>query len=527
MSPVRHRMRKSKSNTNHAAEQQSPDFTGKSLPFAAGRREGGVLLHVTSLPGRFGIGDLGPAAYQWIDQLAAARQSWWQILPLGPTSKGDSPYQCLSAFAGNPLLFSPDLLVEDGLISAADLPTLPDTDRVDFPAARRLKNQLLKSAFKEFRRGGSDALRQQHTAFIERTDWVLDFARFMTLTSRWPKANWTEWPTPLRKRTKAAMADLDREFSDHIAFHGFIQFLFFRHLTALRRHAHKRGVGLIGDVPIFVGHHSADVWANPHLFQLDRNGHSKAVAGVPPDAFSADGQCWNNPLYDWQAMAADGYDWWTVRMAAAFAQTDAVRLDHFRGFEAYWKIPAGKPATAGRWVEGPGGALYTAMTARLGRLPMIAEDLGVITPAVEKLRDDFKLPGMRVLQFGFGGLTDSIHLPHRIHQNTVAYTGTHDNDTTVGWFGTLTAPERDRLGDYIGSPDAMAEPAWAMIRLAWASTAALSIAPAQDLLALPTSARMNTPGTTKGNWGWRSESVSRMQEPLARLAQFGRAYART
>lgn len=502
------------------------DVRQKSLPFAAGRREGGVLLHVTSLPGPFGIGDLGPTAYEWIDHLSEARVQWWQILPLNPTAEGNSPYQSPSAFAGNPLLISPELLIADKLLAPDEMPALRCRSRVDFASARRSKERLLKSAFEEFRRGGDSSLRAKFNRFCEDNIWLTDFARFMAFAQRMPGKRWTDWPRGIRDRDANALSKIDSEFRDAIEFHRFVQFIFFRQLAALRQHAHKRGVGLLGDVPIFVAHHSADVWANRQLFQLNRNGRPIAVAGVPPDAFAADGQCWNNPLYDWAAMAEEDYAWWTARMAAALTQTDAARLDHFRGFEAYWRIPAGKLATAGRWVAGPGGALFERLTARLGSLPVIAEDLGVITPAVERLRDEFNLPGMRVLQFGFGGLTDSIHLPHRVVQASVVYTGTHDNDTTAGWFKTLNEHEKARLVRYAGSADARRDPAWAMIRMAWASTAGLAIIPAQDLMNLPSKARMNTPGTTEGNWEWRLRSLKAVEAGLSRLSELSVTYAR-
>ncbi|HEX8323776.1 MAG TPA: 4-alpha-glucanotransferase [Tepidisphaeraceae bacterium] len=501
----------------------------KPLPFVhPDGRSSGVLLHVTSLPGPYGVGDLGPAAHAWVDQLAAAHQSWWQLLPLGPPAAGNSPYQCFSAFAGNPLLISPDALVNDGLLQPSDVrPIKGRQDRVNYQVAEQAKTKLLRLAWSNHRRGGSAALRTAFDAFVASTPWLDDYALFTALRDAHGGRIWNEWPTPLKRREPAALAAAQAELADEIDYVRFVQFLFDRQLRSLRRHAYTRGVGLIGDLPIFISGDSADVWANPQLFQLDRNLQPRAVAGVPPDAFSATGQRWNNPLYDWSAMAADGYAWWIERFRATFAQTDAVRLDHFRGFDAYWRIPASAPtAQTGRWVDGPGAALFEAVKAEFGHLPLIAEDLGVITDRVNALREGLKLPGMRVVQFGFGGLTDSIHLPHRYTADTATYPGTHDNDTTVGWFKTLTKPERRRFTAYIGDDAAAREPAWALIRLAWASVAALAITPLQDVLSLPTTARMNLPGVGHGNWRWRANDEAGIASGLERLSELTTLYAR-
>lgn len=503
----------------------------KPLPFESpDAREAGVLLHVTSLPGPYGIGDLGPAAHAWIDRLADAGQSWWQVLPLGPTAAERSPYQCFSAFAGNALLISPDALVEDGLVASSDLRAVPGrADRANYAAAEREKNRILHTAWQTHRRGGPAALRRAFDAFRESAAdaWLNDYALFMALREANERRTWTAWDKPLVRRDPAALDSARRRLAEQIEYEQFVQFLFDRQLDAVRAHARRRGIGLMGDVPIFISAESSDVWVHPHLFQLGRDRRPTAVAGVPPDLFSADGQRWGNPLYDWNAMAADGYAWWIARFRAAFAQADAVRLDHFRGFDAYWRIPAAAPTAAtGRWVTGPRGKLFDAAAAALGPLPLVAEDLGVITDSTVALRESLGLPGMRILQFGIGDDPRSPHLPHEYVRHSVAYPGTHDNDTVVGWAKSLTASQKQRWLAYAGEPGRTA-PGSAAIRQVWSSVSALTIVALQDVMNLPTTARMNTPGTATGNWQWRLSDLRAAEPGLEQLRELTTIYGRS
>jgi 4-alpha-glucanotransferase len=467
-------------------------------------RSAGVLLHPTCLPGPFGIGDLGPAAFEWIDMLAAAGQTWWQILPLGPTGYGDSPYQCFSAFAGNPYLVSPELLVREGLLSEDDVPEprFPAA-HVDYGPVIQYKQGLLECAWENFRAGkGEESLRSEFEDWCSKqASWLDDYALFMALKDAHEGAAWLTWSTDLVLRKPSALAKARRTCFDSIGRQKFAQFLFARQWSGVREYLRSKGMKVIGDVPIFVSIDSADVWANPNLFVLDEERKPTVVAGVPPDYFSATGQLWGNPHYDWEVMKKTGYAWWIARMKATLAQVDLVRLDHFRGFEAYWEIPAeNTTAEIGEWVPGPGADLLRALRSALGGLPLIAEDLGVITPEVEALRDEFHLPGMRILQFAFSG-PDNRFLPHHYVRNTVVYTGTHDNDTTVGWHAEASDGEHWFLHRYF--PGSGADIAWELVRVAWSSVADYALAPLQDLLSLPTSARMNFPGKPSGNWTWR------------------------
>jgi 4-alpha-glucanotransferase len=494
---------------------------------APSRRGSGVLLHPTSLPGRYGIGDLGPAAYAWVDALVSAKQKWWQVLPLGPTGYGDSPYQCFSALAGNPYLVSPEDLVREGLVSAdeAEAKTFPE-GKVDFGPVIDYKVWLLGRAWEAFKGGAAPALRAPFDEFrAAEAAWLDDFAFFMALKEAQGGGTWLDWPAPLRKRSRTALAKARATLGDTVQQHQFRQFLFFRAWRALKTYANTHGVKLIGDIPIFVSSDSADVWAHPESFQLDPDRQPLAVAGVPPDYFSATGQLWGNPLYDWAALEASGYTWWIERFRAALQQVDLVRLDHFRGFEAYWRIPAGMPtAEIGEWVKGPGPGLLQAVQAGLGELPIIAEDLGVITPEVEALRDGFGLPGMKILQFAFGGATEDRFLPHTYASNCVVYTGTHDNDTTVGWYQAATESERDFVRRYLARDGS--DIAWDLMRLAWSSVADMAVAPLQDVLSLGTEARMNLPGRLGGNWSWRLRAGQLTPGLVDRLADMTTVYAR-
>lgn len=491
------------------------------------QRTSGILLHPTSLPGPYGIGDLGPAAYEWVDTLARAKQTWWQILPLGPTGYGDSPYQCFSAFAGNPILVSPEFLRNEGLIERRDLEGAKfPADRVDYGAVIPFKNHLLDRAWNTFQHGANDTLRRRFHRFEERhADWLDEYALFMTIKDAHGGKCWLDWPAPLRLRDPNALEHAKREQQDRIGRHRFAQFLFFDQWQALRAHAKSRGIRLLGDAPIFVSSDSADVWANPHLFLLDAERRQTVVAGVPPDYFSATGQLWGNPLYDWDNARDAVFSWWSARLRNAMEHVDIVRLDHFRGFAAAWHVPAGS-ATAenGAWVPGPRAQLFRYLLATLGELPLVAEDLGLITADVDELRKEFGLPGMRVLQFAFSDPQNK-YLPHNFdEQNTVVYTGTHDNDTTRGWFATISEKERDFVRRYLGRDGS--DIAWDLIRLAWSSVADVAIAPLQDVLNLGSEARMNTPGKAENNWSWRMPNGAMADSAFQRLQDLTVLYGR-
>ena len=496
------------------------EAAGPALPRACG-----ILLHPTSLPGPGGIGDLGPAASRFIDFLAAAGQTYWQMLPLGPTGYGDSPYQTFSAFAGNPFLISQQALVEGGQLPAGEgVPPLPE-DHVDYGAVIPAKKALLERAYAWHERRASAAEREEVAAFAAaQRAWLDDFALFMALKEEHGGAPWIAWEPELARREPAALERARRRLGRETRVQAFAQYLFFRQWAALKRHAVARGISIIGDLPIFVAHDSADCWAHPELFALDAAGRPALVAGVPPDYFSATGQLWGNPHYRWEVMAADGYRWWIDRLRATLELVDLVRLDHFRGFAGYWAIPADAPtAETGSWRPGPGAPFFRAVLAALGRLPLIAEDLGVITPDVVALREEFALPGMYILQFAFGGDPGSPDLPHHHRHRAVVYTGTHDNDTTAGWLEHAGERERRYALEYMGEP---ADPVWGMLRLAYASVAETAIVPLQDALGLGSAARMNTPSTAGGNWQWRLPEGALDARLAARLAHLAELYGR-
>jgi 4-alpha-glucanotransferase len=493
----------------------------------ATERSCGILLHPTSLPGLYGIGDLGPAAHAWVDSLAGARQQWWQMLPLGPTAYADSPYQCLSSFAGNTNLISPDLLARDGLLHHDELAVQPlMAHRVDFASVVAYKDDLLARAWHGFQAGRAPRLRHHFEQFCHTSaGWLDDYALYWAIKRTQGDTAWNTWPPALAHREPRALSTARRELADAIDQQRFRQFLFFRQWQDLRSHARERGIRLIGDLPIFVAVDSADVWAHRDLFHLDAAGKPLVVAGVPPDYFSKTGQLWGNPLYDWKAHKKTGYRWWAERLRAVLAQVDLVRLDHFRGFEAYWEIPADAlTAQSGRWVKGPGGALLKALQKQLEGLPLIAEDLGVITPEVEKLRDDFHLPGMRILQFAFGGAVENRFLPHNFDHHTIVYTGTHDNDTTRSWYTHLTTEESDFVRRYLARDGH--DIAWDLIRLAWSSVADTAIVPLQDVLNLGGEARMNFPGKPMGNWTWRFMAEQFTPHQIRGLAELTGLYGR-
>jgi 4-alpha-glucanotransferase len=479
---------------------------GTFPPFQPDYRASSMLLHVTSLPSPYGIGDLGPSALAWLDQLHEAGQGWWQALPLGPTGYGNSPYQSLSSFAGNGLLISPDDLIQEGLLTSDfERPTFPVT-AIDYDAVIPFKHRLLYQAWTEFAAGARKDLRADYEQFChDEAHWLEDYALFRALKAKYNNTFYLEWPIELVRRTPAALAQARQEAGRQIDQVRFAQFLLFRQAKQLKDYAHAKGVRLIGDLPFFVSPDSSDVWANPELFLLDENHHPLFVAGVPPDYFSAQGQLWGNPVYNWDALRKTGYRWCIDRLRALLVHVDVIRLDHFRGFAAAWQVPAGAPtAQSGQWEPGPGADFFSAVQRELGSLPFIAEDLGVITPDVSALRDSFHIPGTRVLQFAFDGHADNPYLPHNFVHNTVAYTGTHDNDTTRGWYEALPDWQRHNFWNNLGRPGGEAhEAAWELIRLAWSSPAALAIAPLQDVLNLGSDARMNVPGRADGNWRWR------------------------
>jgi 4-alpha-glucanotransferase len=493
-------------------------------------RASGILTHPTSFPGRFGIGDLGAEAYRWVDFLKSADQTLWQVLALGPTGYGDSPYQCFSAFAGNPYLISPEKLAEDGLLTKADLDAVPafPTDKVDFGPVIVFKLALLDKAYARFKGGaGTAALRAEFEAFKqEQKAWLDDYALFMALKEAHNGAVWSTWDTPLVKRESAALAAAAQKYAEAIESQRLRQFLFFRQWTAVREYAHQAGISIVGDIPIFVAYDSADVWQRPELFYLDENGKPTVVAGVPPDYFSRTGQLWGNPLYRWDVLKQQGYAWWIERFRATLAFVDIVKIDHFRGFEAYWEIPFGMPtAEVGQWVKGPNADFFNALKAALGDLPIIVEDLGVITPEMLELRDSFNLPGMKVLQFAFSSDATDPFLPHNFVQNCVVYTGTHDNDTTRGWYeNSSTEKERDYARRYLGRDGT--EIAWELIRIGFASVANTAIVPLQDVFNLSSEARMNLPGRPSGNWGWRYQTGQLTPQLRDRLKDLTWLYGR-
>ena len=471
------------------------------------KRASGLLLHPTSLPGRWGIGDLGEEAYRFVDFLHDAGQSYWQILPLGPTGLGNSPYQCLSSFAGNPLLVSPEQLVASGLLGREALEppddVSPDPNHVDYDSVNQVKSRLLNESFRYFESEGGDHHKEAFRRFCEsERDWLDDYALFVALKNYHEGKSWGEWEEDIVLRRPEAMVKWHTRLSEAVRMQQYLQYLFFSQWSRLKLYANERGIEIIGDMPVFVAYDGADVWSHPDLFFLDEHGHPTVVAGVPPDYFSPTGQLWGNPLYRWDRIANQGYRWWIDRVKGTLALVDVVRLDHFRGFEAYWEIPASEPtAVNGRWVKGPGENLFRAVERAVGKLPFIAEDLGLITPEVEALRDLLEQPGMKVLHFAFGDTSRNPYLPHNYVRNCVVYTGTHDNDTTLGWYDSLEDTERSVVQAYFGHE--VNDVSWSFVRLAWKSVANTAIAPVQDLLRLGSESRMNTPGVGEGNWKWR------------------------
>lgn len=493
-------------------------------------RSSGILCHPTSFPSRFGIGDLGKGAYDFIDWLVSAKQQLWQVLPLGPTGYGDSPYQCFSAFAGNPLLISPEGLVWSKLLPAEALEDTPNfpVHKVDFGPVINYKQGLLRRSFEHFNATATPEQRAGFASFRQNNaSWLADYGLFMALKGYFGGGSWHNWPRDIRVREPGALAYYREKVGEWAIFHEYMQWLFNDQWFALKRYANTKGIQIIGDIPIFVAEDSADVWARPDQFQLDGDGNPIVIAGVPPDNFSATGQRWGNPHYRWDAMQADGFRWWIERIRQTLTKVDIVRVDHFRGFEAYWAIPGNEPtAVNGRWVTAPGKALFEAIGRALGKLPIIAEDLGVITPEVDALRTRFNFPGMKILQFGFALDNDPKYLPHSFERDFIVYPGTHDNNTVIGWFNEAvrTGPEKWNCLRYLGTDGH--DLAWDFIRMAWRSVANQAVATLQDVMSLGNEARMNFPSVAAGNWQWRYTPDMLTDALCARLRELTVIYDR-
>ena len=493
------------------------------------KRASGILLHPTSLPGPYGIGEIGPKAIAWLDYLASTGCSLWQVLPLGPTGYGDSPYQSFSAFAGNPYLISLELLLEEGLLEAEDLQDMPEfpVDAVDYGSLIPWKLAVLDRAYQRFLALGDQQLHQEMELFRkQKAHWLDDFSLFMALKEAQGGISWSEWPRPLRLRDAHTLQQARREYQAAIERQVFRQFIFFRQWSAIRKYAGEKGITIIGDIPIFVAHDSADVWANIHLFYMDEEGQPTVVAGVPPDYYSPTGQLWGNPLYRWRDHARTEYEWWLSRFRSVLEMVDIIRLDHFRGFAGYWEVPGGSPtAENGRWVPGPGMHFFKVVKEKLGDLPIIAEDLGVITDDVIEIRDGFNLPGMKVFQFAFWTDPSDLFMPHNYQENFVAYTGTHDNDTLLGWYRTAPKHEQEFCMRYLEN-DGERDLTNKVLRILWGSVAMFTLAPMQDFLGLGSEARMNFPGKPSGNWGWRMQASAMSDTLRLRLKDLNYLYNR-
>ena len=491
-------------------------------------RASGILLHPTSLPGRFGIGDMGLEAYRFVDLLESMGQTYWQILPLGPTGPGNSPYSTFSAFAGNTLLISPQQLADQGLLPESSINEAPEfpNDYVDYGKVYEWKTQILAQAFETFRSSPLPATSSEFSDFCHRNAWWLDdYATFRAVKAAHGQKPWHEWAEPLRLRDLDALEKAGSQLKREIDAERFYQFLFYRSWSALKAYANEHGIKIIGDIPIFVALDSADVWCNQRQFKLNTDGTPKVAAGVPPDYFSKTGQLWGTPIYDWDAMLSDDFSWWTARIAFSLSTADIVRLDHFIGFARNWEVPGGdRTAENGRWVDVPGEKIFKVLTRRLGPLPVIAEDLGSVTPEVEALRNRYDMPGMRILQYAFGGDPSDANLPHNYIRNTVAYTGTHDNDTTAGWYKKAAKHERSNCRKYLHSNGR--DIPHDMVRAVFASVADTAIVPMQDILGLGSSARMNTPATGDKNWQWRLLSDQLIEEVSGWLRDTTAIYGR-
>lgn len=494
-------------------------------------RASGILIHITSLPAKYGIGDLGPEAYRFADFLANSKQRFWQVLPLNHTTieKGHSPYNCSSAFAGNPLLISPELLYQEGLLTKQELKNVPafSQNRVEFEKVSAYKHRLFEIAFGRFKNRIKSA---DYTSFkTENSFWLDDFASFVALQRRFSGRKWNAWPAQLRDRKKEDLSAARKQMSDEIEFECFLQFVFYKQWFALKRYCSRAGIRIIGDIPIYVIYDSPDVWANPQIFKLDRNKRPEYIAGVPPDYFSRTGQLWGNPVYDWKSLKKTKYRWWMQRIRHNMKIFDFARIDHFRGLVGYWQVPAHhKTAKNGRWVKGPKDDFFKTLFRQFPKAPIIAEDLGHITQDVRDLIKKFDIPTMKVLQFAFSGNpSKNTHLPDNYNENCVVYTGTHDNNTTKGWFEKeATRTQKKRLREYLGQKVSSDNISWLLIQLAMSSVARLAIIPAQDLLGLPASARMNHPAVNKGNWLWRLPPGQLSSAVSKKLKQLTQTYAR-
>jgi 4-alpha-glucanotransferase len=493
-------------------------------------RSSGILFHPTSLPGKYGIGTLGKEAYAFIDFLKKSRQKLWQIFPLGPTGYGDSPYQSFSSFAGNPYLIDFDLLIEAHLLSEEDLRDVffgDNEEYIDYGAIYNQKYPLLRKAYENFKSSDNHEMRENLEHFKrENTSWLNDYSLYISLKNHFNGLPWNEWAHDIKNREHGAMEHYKNELADDIEYHNFIQFLFFKQWGDVKRYANENGIKIIGDIPIFVAADSSDAWANPEIFLFDEERKPVKVAGVPPDYFSATGQLWGNPLYNWQKLKETNYSWWVERVRANLSTCDIIRIDHFRGFEAYWAVPYGDDtAINGQWEPGPGIDLFNAIKSQLGELPIIAEDLGLMTQGVIDLREATGFPGMKILGFAFDSGEENDYLPHTYTKNCVVYTGTHDNDTLIGWFQKAKEEDRQFARDYLNSRSDD-EIHWDAIRGAWSSVANMAISPVQDFLGLGSEARINTPGVAAGNWQWRLRHEVLTDELAERIAKLTRVYSR-
>lgn len=490
-------------------------------------RSSGILLHPTSLPGSFGIGSLGKEAYDFVDFLIASNQKLWQVYPLGPTGYGDSPYACFSAFAGNPLVISLEKLQEEGLLAAADLNTKEvfDENKVDYGRVINFKFPLYKKAFANFK-NTSSLEQEKFKAFCKHHSyWLDDYALFMALKENFGGKPWYEWDKDIKMKKDTAVAKFKTQLADNISFQKFIQYTFFKQWYELKAYANRNFIKIVGDIPIFVAFDSSDAWSNPDLFFFDEDRKPLKVAGVPPDYFSATGQLWGNPLYNWAKNKETGFAWWIDRVRSNFEAVDVVRIDHFRGFAGYWAVPAGeKTAINGKWETGPGKDLFDAIKNSLGNIPIIAEDLGVITPDVEELIEYCGFPGMKILQFAFDSGEESNYLPHNYSTNSVVYTGTHDNDTTLGWYQKAKPADQQYVKEYFNSNGS--DICWDFIRAAWASTSVIAVIPMQDVMSLGSEARINTPGLAGGNWQWRYTKDALKAEYSDKLKKLTKIYHR-
>ena len=491
-------------------------------------RSSGILLHPTSLPGKYGIGSLGKSAFDFIDFLVKAKQTFWQILPLGPTGYADSPYQCFSAHAGNPNLIDLDLLVKTKLLHPDDLNDYPYfyEEKIEYDAVQQIRLPLLKKAFQAFTHNADNLEKLAYRNFQkDQGKWINDYALFRAIKVNREQRPWYLWEEPLKKREPEALKAMQMTLHDEIEFHKFLQFVFFRQWMAVKDYAQKHKIRIIGDIPLYVALDSADAWGNPEIFEFDAELNPLRVGGVPPDYFSENGQLWGNPLFRWDVLKETGYRWWIDRIKTNLFLYDVIRIDHFRGFAAYWAVPYGeKTAINGKWITCPGKDFFDVLRAEFGDLPIIAEDLGVITPDVEEIRDGFGLPGMKILQFAFDSSEANDYIPHNYVKNCIVYTGTHDNDTVTGWYRNASESDKKYVQDYLNTGDH--EIHWAFVRLAMASVAYTAVTPMQDLLGLDSSARMNLPGTTQNNWQWRVKAEYLSPELAARLAHLTLLYGR-